>query len=588
MKTFICQLESIISPFFEAVGADASYCQVRPSDRPELGQFQCNGAMAAASKINQNPRQLAEKLSQYFRNAAQLTEVNVAGPGFINFSISPDYLADRINVMKASTRLGCPDLSQSKLAVLDFGGLNVAKAMHVGHLRSLILGDCLQRLFRFLNHEVKSDIHLGDWGLQMGMLIDELFLRNEELPYFDPDFKGSYPEESPVTLDDLQELYPHASTRCKQDAEALHRAKQATRYLQTGRIGYRKLWEHFISVTHSSLEDDFRKLGIVFDLWEGESTVNELVSPLVECLKNEGIAEYSDSALIIDVKKESDKKNIPPLLLLKSDGAMLYGTTDLATIKSRVDRFDPGYIIYVVDQRQHLHFEQVFRAAKLAGLTKETIFEHVGFGTINGPDGKPFKTRSGGTMRLSDLLDLSAKEAARRLDEAKMATDFNDEERKEIAHCVGIASIKFADLMNHRLSDYVFDLSRFTRFEGKTGPYIMYAAVRIKSVLRKAKHQNLLPGMIIPAASTEETNLMLQLALLPDTVMKSYNTREPHHLCEYACTLSQVFNRFYHECPILREVDSKRRGSYLSLLQVTLVTLEKVLNILGINVPERM
>jgi arginyl-tRNA synthetase len=544
--------------------------------------------MAAASKLRQNPREIAEKLAQSLKDEARLTGVDIAGPGFLNFTASSDFLAGRINAVNADPRLGCPDLSPSGTIILDFGGLNVAKAMHVGHLRSLILGGCLQRLFRFLNCETKSDIHLGDWGLQMGMLIDELSHRKGELPYFDSDFQGTYPENSPVSLNDLQEMYPHASARCKQDEGALSRARQATRELQAGRIGYRRLWEHFISVTHSSLKDDFSKLGIEFDLWEGESTVNDLVAPLVDRLKAEGIAKLSKGALIIDVEKDTDKKKIPPLLLLKSDGAMLYGTTDLATIKSRVDRFDPSCIVYVVDQRQHLHFEQVFRGAKLAGFAGKTTMEHVGFGTINGPDGKPFKTRSGGTMRLCDLLELSRSEAVKRLDEAKMATEFGDEEREKIAHCVGIASIKYADLMNHRLSDYIFDISRFTRFEGKTGPYVMYAAVRIKSVLRKARRRNLKPTAIIPAASKVETNLMLQLALFPDIVMKSYKAREPHHLCEYACSLAQEFNRFYHECPILREADIERRGSFLSLLEVTLATLEKVLDIMGIVVPERM
>lgn len=588
MRTFISQLESIISPHFEALGADAAQGQVRLSDRPDLGQFQCNGAMAAASKLRRNPRQIAEDLAQSLIGEARLTNVDVAGPGFINFTASPDFLADQMNTVKADARLGCPDLSPSGTIILDFGGLNVAKAMHVGHLRSLILGDCLQRLFRFLNCEIKSDIHLGDWGLQMGMLIDELSRRKGDLPYFDSDFQGTYPEKSPVSLDDLQELYPHASARCKEDEEALSHARLATRELQAGRKGYCRLWEHFISVTRRSLEDDFSKLGIEFDLWNGESSVNDLVAPLVERLKAEGIAILSEGALIIDVKKDTDKKKIPPLLLLKSDGAMLYGTTDLATIKSRVDRFDPSAILYVVDQRQHLHFEQVFRAAKLADFTRRTTLEHVGFGTINGPDGKPFKTRAGGTMRLRDLLELSRNEAVKRLDEAKMATEFDEEEREKIAHCVGIASIKFADLMNHRLSDYIFDISRFTRFEGKTGPYVMYAAVRIKSVLRKANRRDLIPAAILPAASTLETNLMLQLALFPDIVMKACKAREPHHLCEYACSLAQEFNRFYHECPILREADLERRGSFLSLLQVTLATLEKALDIMGIQVPERM
>jgi arginyl-tRNA synthetase len=587
VTTFLDQLTSIVSPIFKKIGVDPQHGQVRFSDRRDLGQFQCNGAMAAASLLKKPPRQIAEDVAAFLRKDPRFGSVNVAGPGFINLTISGSYLAERIAQLQSDAKLGC-GRSRGKTIVIDFGGLNVAKAMHVGHLRSLIIGDCLQRLFRFVGDNVISDVHLGDWGLQMGMLIDEICRRNPQLPYFDPYFNGEYPKESPVTLDDLQEIYPQASANCKANPELLDRARLATQELQAGREGYRKLWEHFIAVSHRSLENDLSRLGVSFDLWEGESTVSEQIPHLVERLTAEGTAIRSEGALIIPIERSGDKKNMPPLILLKSDGAMLYSTTDLAAIKSRVDRFAPDHIIYVVDQRQHLHFEQVFRAAEKSRLVRKTTLEHIGFGTINGPDGKPFKTRAGGTMRLGDLLELAHHEAAKRLDEAELATEYTEAERGEIARRVGIASIKYADLMNHRLSDYVFDISRFTRFEGKTGPYVMYASVRIKSVLRKAAQKGIVATKILPAVSDNEMSLMLQLLLFCDAVRAAYEERAPHHLCEYVYFLAQEFSRFYHECPIITEADEQRRGSYLSLLRITLATFERVLDLLGIDVPERM
>ncbi len=589
MLSLLETIQSLVSPVFVEMGASAENGRVRLSDRPDLGQFQCNGAMPAAGLLRRKPQEIAEEIAARLRADSRFASVTVTNPGFLNFTVSDAMLAEHVGGMKASAKLGFQDSRPKPAkAVVDFGGLNVAKAMHVGHLRSLIVGDCLQRLFRFVGDEVVSDVHLGDWGLQMGMLVVELAHRFPDLPYFDAACHGPYPAESPVTLDDLQEVYPQAAARCKEDPAAMEAARIATRDLQLGRPGYRALWNHFVAVSRAQLEVEFDKLGIVFDLWEGESTVNDEVFALVPKLEAEGIAIRDDGALIVPVEREGDKKKVPPLLLLKSDGAMLYASTDLATIKSRIDRFDPDAIVYVVDQRQHLHFEQVFRATTMAGLGGHASLEHIGFGTINGPDGKPFKTRAGGTMKLGDMLDMARQEALARLDEAEMAKDFSPEERDSIAARVGIASIKFADLVNPRVSDYIFDLSRFTRFEGKTGPYVLYAAVRIKSILRKAAEKGFTAGAILPAASPSETGLMLQLGSFSDVVKNAYEARAPHFLCTYAHSLAQEFNRFYHDCQIISEPDEARRGSYLALVQVTVQVLEQVLDLLGIPVVERM
>lgn len=586
MHSLLDTIQSLLSPVFAELGAPPENGRVRLSDRPDLGQFQCNGAMPSAGVLKRKPLEIAEDIAARLRTDPRFAEVSVTPPGFLNLTVTDAVLAEHVAGMAGHAKLGFE--RQGGTAVLDFGGLNVAKAMHVGHLRSLIVGDCLQRLFRFCGDTVVSDVHLGDWGLQMGMLIAELAVTRPDLPYFDPAFTGPYPKESPVTLDDLQEIYPQAATRCKEDPAAMEAARLATRDLQLGRPGYRALWQHFVDVSRAQLEVEFDKLGIVFDLWEGESTVNDEVFQLVEKLEKDGTAIRDDGALIVPVEKDGDKKKVPPLLLLKSDGAMLYASTDLATIQSRVQRFDPDTIVYVVDQRQHLHFEQVFRCAQLAGIVGKAQCEHVGFGTINGPDGKPFKTRAGGTMKLGDMLDMARQEALARLDEAEMAKDFDPAEREAIAARVGMASIKFADLVNPRLSDYVFDLARFTRFEGKTGPYVLYAAVRIKSILRKAADRGLAAGAILPAATKSETGLMLQLGLFSDVVASAYEARAPHFLCTYAHTLAQEFNRFYHECQIISEPDAARQASYLALVQVTLRVLEQVLDLLGIPVVERM
>jgi arginyl-tRNA synthetase len=587
MTALLAELGAIAGAAFAAEGLSESFGQVQRSDRPDLAQFQCNGALAAAKAAKTNPRAVAEKIKARLESNPLFAKVELAGPGFINLDLTDDALAARGVAFAADPKLGAPDSGAGKAVVIDFGGPNVAKPMHVGHLRSSVIGDSLQRLFRANGWTVTSDIHLGDWGLQMGQLISEIAHRGIAPVYFDANFTGPYPDASPVTMDDLEDIYPAASAACKADETRLAQARRATADLQSGRPGYRALWQHFFNVSKVGLDREFSSLGIHFDLWKGEASVDAITVPMVEDLKARGIASESEGALVIPVERNTDKKEMPPLILVKSDGAVLYGTTDLATIIDRVRSQDPDLVLYIVDQRQHLHFEQVFRAAQKAGIAGKAVLEHAGFGTMNGTDGKPFKTREGGVMKLFDLIAMVTAEAEKRLDEQGIGAEYPPEERAEIARKVGIATLKFADLSNYRLTDYIFDLERFSRFEGKTGPYLQYAAVRIQSILRRAESQGFAVGE--PAIrSAEERNLFLQLLALPDAMVSAEKGRAPNVLCEYAFDLAQRYSRFYAEHHILSESDAAIRAARLGLGKLALDVLTKVLALLGIEVPERM
>ncbi len=587
MTALAAELNAIASAAFAAEGLSARFGQVQVSDRPDLAQFQCNGALAAAKEARANPRQIAQKVADRLKANPLFAKVEIAGPGFINLDVTDSALAERAGAMIRDDRLGAPEAGRGKTLVIDFGGPNVAKPMHVGHLRSAIIGDCLQRLFRANAWTVVSDVHLGDWGLQMGQLISEIGRRGVAPVYFDADFKGPYPEDSPVTMDDLEEIYPAAAAACKADPARLEEARRATAELQAGRPGYAALWRHFVKVSERGLTREYSSLGIAFDLWNGEASVDPLIPPMVDDLKRRGLAVESEGALVVEVAEPDDKKEMPPLLLLKSDGAVLYGTTDLATIVDRVRNYDPDLVLYVVDQRQHGHFEQVFRAARKAQLNGRALLEHAGFGTMNGADGKPFKTRAGGVMKLYDLIAMTTDEAQKRLAEAGIAGDYPEEERNDIARKVGIAALKFADLSNYRLTDYIFDLARFTRFEGKTGPYLQYAAVRTQSILRKAGDEGFVTAAPV-VRSPEERALVLQLLGLPGAMEAAEDKRAPNILCEYAFELAQSFSRFYAEHHILSEPDTGLRAARLGLCRLTVDTLAKVLGILGIEIPQRM
>jgi len=589
MSSLLAELSGIVGDAFAAEGFPSELGQVQSSDRQDLAQFQCNGALPAAKQAKTNPREIAEKVAKQLRANSIFAKVEIAGPGFINLNLRDEALAERMQTLAADRELGALVTGRGKTAVLDFGGPNVAKPMHVGHLRSAIIGDSLQRLFRANGWTIVSDVHLGDWGLQMGQLISEIGHRGLAPIYFDPEHVGPYPAESPVTMEDLEELYPAASAACKADPKRLEEARSATAELQAGRRGYRALWQHFVDVSEQGLTREYGSLGIEFDLWKGEASVEPLIGPMIEDLKSRGLAVESEGALVVPVAQSDDKKELPPLILVKSDGAVLYGTTDLATIVDRVRAHEPDLILYVVDQRQHMHFEQVFRAARRAGYTgNRTQLEHAGFGTMNGPDGKPFKTRAGGVMKLYDLIAMATDEAEKRLAEAGMAVDYPEDERKDIARKVGIAALKFADLSNHRVSDYIFDLARFTRFEGKTGPYLQYAAVRMQSILHKAREAGFEAAAKVVLHTPEERNLILQLLALPHAMSGAEHNRAPNILCDYVFLLAQIFNRFYTEHHIMSETDAGLRSTRLALVALTLAVLSKVLGLLGVEVPARM
>jgi arginyl-tRNA synthetase len=582
MTSLAAELSAIAGKAFADEGLPEALGQVTVSDRPDLAQFQCNGALAAAKLAKGNPRAIAEKIAARLKADPQFSKVEIAGPGFINLDLQDTALAARI-AGEAPT----PETGKGKTLVIDFGGPNIAKPMAVHHLRSSILGDCLQRLYRANGWKVISDVHLGDWGLQMGQLISEVELMGIAPIYFDADVTGPYPENSPVSMDDLETIYPRASAACKADPLRLDAARRATVDLQDGRPGYRALWRHFVQVSEQGLEREFGSLGITFDLWNGESSVHDLIGPMLEDLKSRGLAEISEGALVVPVAEETDKKPMPPLILVKSEGGVLYGTTDLATVIERVKDYDPDLILYVVDHRQHGHFEQVFRAAQKAGLNGHAELEHVGYGTMNGPDGKPFKTRAGGALKLFDLIAMATAEAQKRLDEQGIGADYGPEERVLIARQVGIATIKFADLSNNRTTDYIFDLERFSRFEGKTGPYLQYAAVRIQSILRKAKDE----GHAVAAPqirSPEERALVLQLLSVTDAMIAAEQKRAPNILCDFVFTLAQNFSRFYAEHHILSESDAALRAARLGLSARVLAVLVQILDLLGIEVPQRM
>lgn len=572
---------------FAAQGLPESLGRVVESGRPDLAPYQCNGAMAAAKIAGKPPRVIAEAVAASLEGDDLIEAIEIAGPGFINLTPKTHVYAARAEEIAGDAMAGAEQVETPRGVVIDFGGPNVAKPMHVGHLRSSIIGDSLQRLFRFRGDRVTSDVHLGDWGLQMGQLITEVARVMPDLPYFDESFTGPYPDEFPVTMDDLQLLYPRASAACKEDKARLEEARQATRDLQAGRAGYVALWRHFAAVSKAALETDFAALGVHFDLWKGESDVDALIPGMVEDLKSRGVTHEDQGAWIIPVAREDEKRELPPFLLLKSDGAALYETTDLATILDRKKEQDPDLILYVVDARQADHFEKVFRAADKAGYFDRAQLEHIGFGTMNGPDGKPFKTREGGVLKLADLIRMATDKARARLEEAGLGQEGSAEEREAVAKAVGIAAIKFADLSNLRTTNYIFDLDRFVAFEGKTGPYLLYAAVRIKSMMRKAKDQGVAPGEIFIGAD-EEAALVRALDGFALAASEAYDKRSPNYLCDHAFTLAQAFSKFYANCPVLGAEDESVKASRLALAALTLKQLETVFSLIGIDAPERM
>ncbi len=597
------QLTAAAGAAFDAMGLAASFGEVRRSDKPDLADFQCNGAMAAAKAAGRNPRDLAAGIAAALKAHAAVASAEVAGPGFVNIRVSDAALAARAEAIRADKAMaGAERALDPQRIVLDFGGPNVAKPMHVGHLRSAVIGDTLQRLFRFLGDDVVSDTHLGDWGLQMGHLISELADEQPELIYFDAGYEGPYPEEPPVTIEDLARLYPQASRKAKADEARNQLSQIATAELQAGRPGYRALLRHFIAVSVAALKKDYDFLNVSFDLWRGESDVDHLIPDVIARFKAAGLAEESEGALIVPVAREGEnvpiekdgkttlKNPMPPLMLLNSRGGTGYHTTDLATILDRIEHMGraPERIVYVVDQRQAQHFVQVFRAAARLGLIAEDRLEHIGFGTVNGSDGKPFKTREGDVLRLDDLNRMALGAAEARIAAAgKLPADMGTDERARVAKAVAVAALRFADLQNPRLTNYVFDLDKFTSFEGRTGPYLLYAAVRVKSVLRKAAEEGHAPGPVRIAHEAERA-LVLQLDGFGGACLAAREKRAPHILCEHLFGLAQSFSTFYTQLDIAKEPDPSVRASRLALAEAVLTQLETGLGLLGIEVPARM
>lgn len=591
MPSILDRLDAAFREAFTAMGFPAQIAGVQESSRGDA-PFQCNGAMGAAGIAKKrgeklNPRDIAAQVIESLQAHPLIERMDIGGPGFINIYPSLDTVSKRASDLSTDDNLGIVQAEPLSI-IVDYGGANVAKPMHVGHLRSAVIGEAIKRLYRAQGHKVIGDVHMGDWGLQMGHLISELEVEQPDLPYFDASKTEDYPTDSPVTMDDLARLYPQASNAAKGDKVRMERSRAATAELQAGRAGYMALLGHFIDVSVAALKVGYGNLGVEFDVWKGEACVDHLIPAMIEELKAKGITEEDDGALIIRVEEENEKKDVPPVMLLASSGAVLYHTTDLATLVDRKAENDPDFIIYVVDQRQALHFEQVFRAAVKAEWYKPEQLYHAGFGTMNGKDGSPFKTREGGVLRLEDLLGIMNEAASKRLEESGIGADFDAAERTEIARKVGLAALKFADLQNQRLTNYIFDPERFTAFEGKTGPYLLYAVVRIKSILRKAAAQDAKAG-VIKAEQPAEQQLVLALDAFGRAVATSAEKHSPHILCDHIYKVAQAFSRFYTDCPILVEdTPADVRASRLALAELTLRQLEMGLNILGIEAPDRM
>ncbi len=589
MKTILERLNDIVASGFEKTGYAAKYGVVRVSDRPDLCQYQCNGAMAAAKEYHKAPIQIAgevvEKLSVY----DAFETVTAVPPGFINIDLNPSFLAEVIQEMSEDDRLGVPVPEKPKMIIIDYGGANVAKPLHVGHLRPATIGESIKRICAFAGHRVIGDVHLGDWGLQMGLIIAELRRRQPDLPYFDENHTGEWPESPPFTITDLEEIYPAASARSKEDEDFRSEAEENTRKLQENYEPYMAIWRHIMSVSVADLRRNYDRLDVHFDLWKGESDVEGYIPDMVEDLKKKGLAYESDGALVVDVTEESDRKELPPCIILKSNGATLYATTDLATIIEREKLYQPDQMVYVADKRQALHFTQVFRVAKRAELLgRDTELTHIGFGTMNGPDGKPFKTRDGGILRLEELQRQIVEEVREKMRENR---DYDEEELNEISEKVGLAALKYGDLSNQASKDYAFDIERFASFEGNTGPYILYTIVRIGSVIKKFVDEG---GTIdedeplLPPVSESESELYRAIAGFPEMIDGAYRELAPHKVCQYVFTLADALNHFYHETKIVSEPDRERRNSYLRLIGLVKRVLEQGIELIGFSAPERM
>lgn len=588
MQKILDLITEQVTDAFVKAGYEEKFAKVTLSNRPDLCEYQCNGAMAAAKAYRKAPIMIAGDVVALLSPNPMFEEASAVNPGFINLKLSPEFLADYLRRMQEDENLSVEKAANPKRIIIDYGGPNVAKPLHVGHLRSAIIGESIKRMGRFLGHEMIGDVHLGDWGLQMGLIIVELKRRKPKLVYFDATYTGEYPEEAPFTIGELEEIYPAASAYSKDHPEYKEEAMQATYLLQHGHRGYQAILKHIMNVSVADLKKNYENLNVTFDLWKGESDAQPYIPEMVDYMKKNGYAYEDQGALVVDVKEEMDTKEVPPCMILKSDGASLYTTTDLATIVQRMEDYKPDEILYVVDKRQEMHFIQVFRCARKTKLVgDDTKLTFLGFGTMNGKDGKPFKTREGGVMRLESLLTSINEEMYRKIMDNH---EIDPDEARETAKLVGLSAIKYGDLSNQASKDYIFDIDRFTSFEGNTGPYILYTIVRIKSILHKYQEAGKsLEGVKIQAADKmSEKDLMLELSRFNSVMENAFEEIAPHKICSYIYDLANVFNRFYHETKILTEEDSTKQASYIALLLLTRDVLECCIDVLGFSAPERM
>lgn len=584
-------LELITEEFekaFEKNEYDKKLGKVVVSNRPDLCQYQCNGAMAGAKLYHKAPIMIANQVVESLQDNEMFESVEAVMPGFINIKLNSEFVAKYLNDMKEADKYGCEN-KEPETIVIDYGGANVAKPLHVGHLRSAVIGESVKRIERFMGNKVISDVHLGDWGLQMGLIITELECRKPDLVYFDESYTGEYPEEAPFTISELEEIYPCASAKSKVDEEFKEKAHQATLKLQSGYAPYTAIWKHIMKVSVEDLKKNYGNLNVDFDLWKGESDAQPYIPGLIQDLIDKKLAYESQGALVVDISKEDDTKELPPCIVRKSDGAALYATSDLATIIQREQDYKPNHYIYVADKRQELHFTQVFRVSKKANIVDEnTKMEFLGFGTMNGKDGKPFKTRDGGVMRLENLIAQINKAVYDKIMENRTVSE---EEANNTAKIVGLAALKYGDLSNQASKDYIFDIDRFASFEGNTGPYILYTIVRIKSILEKYKAESGNADVNLPVISTDngsQMQLMLEVAKFNEIIENAAEELAPHKICSYVYDLSNVFNRFYHETKILAEEDQTKKAGYIALINLTINVLEQCIDLLGFSAPDRM
>lgn len=588
MKTIIENITDIISKAFSECGYDEKYAKVTVSNRPDLCEYQCNGAMAAAKAYGKAPFMIADEVVAKLDGNEAFEKIESVKPGFINIIVARDYLADYVNEMAVADKFGYAPENTGKTVIVDYGGANAAKPLHVGHLRSAIIGESVKRIQKFAGNNVIGDVHLGDWGLQMGLIIEELRDRNPELPYFDESFTGEYPTEPPFTISELEEIYPAASAKSKEDEVFMERAHNSTLKLQSGDRACTAIWKHIMNVSKADLKKNYDNLGVTFDLWKGESDAQPYINDMVQSMIASGLAYESQGATVVDIQEDTDTKELPPCIIRKSDGAALYATSDLATIVEREKDYHPDAYIYLADKRQELHFTQVFRVAKKAGIVRpDADMTFLGFGTMNGKDGKPFKTRSGGVMRLEQLIsDINEACYGKIIENRTM----EEAEARQTARIVGLAALKYGDLSNQASKDYVFDIERFTSFEGNTGPYILYTIVRIKSILAKyTEGGGIVDNLkVMPANSGSEKSLLLSIVRFAEVMESAYEEKAPHKICQYIYEVSNCFNAFYHDTKILSEQDEERKKGYIALISLTKNILEQCIELLGIGCPERM